>query len=490
MSDSDLHPLARRAEEALRAGDPDDALAALEQLEALEPDVAAWPRRRADVLRRLGDRPGQQAALERCAELYASAGMAVQAIAICRLILAIDPGHRSTQEMLARLAAPRSGTAPSRAVVEDPDPFGVPAASDAPLEEIWLTQVVPESLSTRLTDEGGEASEIRLDAERDASPLDLGLTDSGIPTAPVASAAPPRVEPRPASDSAAAQLAATPLFGELDPESLEMLIAGVRVVEIAAGETLFRQGDPADALYVVADGAVVPVAETPGETGGRTRLAVLEAGEFFGEIGLVTRQPRNATIEALVDTRLLAIDRRLMWRWLRANPARMPVLLRFLRQRLVDRLVRTSALCAAFARADRERLASGFRLLEIGDGTAVIEQGQPSGGLFVVLAGRLQVIRVDTDGDKVLADLDAGALCGERSLLLGEPAGAAVVASGKAWLLQLESDRFREIVDHNPRLQQVIEEVCSRRERENETTMRQAIRSGDAELGLTWPPLR
>jgi len=45
-------------------------------------------------------------------------------------------------------------------------------------------------------------------------------------------------------------------------------------------------------------------------------------------------------------------------------------------------------------------------------------------------------------------------------------------------------------VDHNPRLQQVIEEVCSRRERENETTMRQAIRSGDAELGLTWPPLR
>jgi len=46
------------------------------------------------------------------------------------------------------------------------------------------------------------------------------------------------------------------------------------------GEVLFRQGDPADALYVVVDGAVVPIAEE----GAPKKLAIFEAGAFFGRM--------------------------------------------------------------------------------------------------------------------------------------------------------------------------------------------------------------
>ena len=113
------------------------------------------------------------------------------------------------------------------------------------------------------------------------------------------------------------ELANIPLFGDLDPDSLHTLIRNVRVVSLDARQVLFREGDPANSLYVIAEGAVVPIAE-----GGRRRkLAVLERGAFFGEIGLMTQRPRNATIESLVETNLLAIDRRLVRRLISGAPS-------------------------------------------------------------------------------------------------------------------------------------------------------------------------
>jgi ATP-binding cassette subfamily B protein len=134
----------------------------------------------------------------------------------------------------------------------------------------------------------------------------------------------------PARDEAAARavrelLPKIPLFSFLDEKSLPRLIDGVRLVSLAEGEELFHQGDPGDAMYVIVEGAVIPIAE--GEV--RKKLAVLEEGDFFGEIALVTSQPRNATIEALVDTTLLSLDRSLVVSLLEASPKLLKALLRF-----------------------------------------------------------------------------------------------------------------------------------------------------------------
>ena len=79
------------------------------------------------------------------------------------------------------------------------------------------------------------------------------------------------------------ELANIPLFGDLDPDSLHTLIRNVRVVSLDAGQVLFREGDPANSLYVIVEGAVVPIAE-----GGRRRkLAVLERGRASGGLYVV-----------------------------------------------------------------------------------------------------------------------------------------------------------------------------------------------------------
>jgi CRP-like cAMP-binding protein len=243
-------------------------------------------------------------------------------------------------------------------------------------------------------------------------------------------------------------------LGELDSASLHTLISRVRVVLLEEGQILFRQGDAANSLYVIVEGAVVPIAE--GER--RRKLAVLERGEFFGEIGLMTKQPRNATIEAIVDTKLLAIDRRVLWDLIAKQPSVAKGILRFLRARLIDRQIRTNLFFAAFAHAEREAVARQFRLLEVKDGTRVVEEGKPADGLFVVLSGSLAC--VDRERDKEVGKFGLGDVFGGISLLEGQSVGHDVIARGKCWLVVLDEGRFRRILASNPRLARVVRRLA------------------------------
>jgi putative ABC transport system ATP-binding protein len=69
---------------------------------------------------------------------------------------------------------------------------------------------------------------------------------------------------------------------------------------LAAGEVLFRQGDPGDLVYVVETGAVEVFHELYG--GGEEHLAVLGPGKYFGELAPLLRLPRSASIRAVEDT--------------------------------------------------------------------------------------------------------------------------------------------------------------------------------------------
>jgi len=59
-----------------------------------------------------------------------------------------------------------------------------------------------------------------------------------------------------------------------------------------------REGDPADALYIIERGSFEVTVKTPR---GETRLGLLEAGEVFGEMGLLRNAPRAATVRVAVD---------------------------------------------------------------------------------------------------------------------------------------------------------------------------------------------
>ncbi|MBK9069778.1 MAG: cyclic nucleotide-binding domain-containing protein [Myxococcales bacterium] len=153
------------------------------------------------------------------------------------------------------------------------------------------------------------------------------------------------------------------------------------------------------------------------------------------------------------------MSRQLIHELVNAEPAVWPVLLRFLRTRLLDRLLATSPLFQQFDRGERDELIRKFRFLEVAAGTPLVAQGAPTPGLFLLMAGHAEVAR---DGARV-AVLGPGDLFGEMSLLGGDVAGAAVTAHSKCLLLLLPVADFRRLTMTHPQVVAFLSELADQR---------------------------
>jgi len=98
----------------------------------------------------------------------------------------------------------------------------------------------------------------------------------------------------------AAALAAVPLFAGISDDSMAQLAEVAGEVEFPAGQFIVRQGQVGSGLYVIIDGQARVVR-------GSTEIASLGPTEFFGELSVIDQEPRMASVEAVRDTRLLAV---------------------------------------------------------------------------------------------------------------------------------------------------------------------------------------
>ncbi len=112
-----------------------------------------------------------------------------------------------------------------------------------------------------------------------------------------------------ADDTMARQaLHACGLFGGAAEDGLDALVRELRIRRFRRGETVFHQGDPGDALFVMASGSVKVV--LPSEEGAEPAIvAILGPGEFFGELAILDGAPHSATIVAVEPTETLVLHR-------------------------------------------------------------------------------------------------------------------------------------------------------------------------------------
>jgi MFS family permease len=103
-----------------------------------------------------------------------------------------------------------------------------------------------------------------------------------------------------------AEVAKLPLFAGVPASRLEAALHRMHEVPVKAAEVVIRQGEPADRFYMIESGAfVVTIQDTPGTEPRVVRS--LGPNEVFGELGLLNRSPRTATVTAETDGVLLAL---------------------------------------------------------------------------------------------------------------------------------------------------------------------------------------
>ncbi len=113
------------------------------------------------------------------------------------------------------------------------------------------------------------------------------------------------------------------------------------LVEIPAGEYVFREGELGTEMYIVHRGRVEILKRVADEENDEALLAVFEQGDFFGELSLLDDQPRSASVKALEDTVLVCIDGATFIQMLRETPEIAVRMMRKLSRRLrhTDRLL-------------------------------------------------------------------------------------------------------------------------------------------------------
>jgi len=97
------------------------------------------------------------------------------------------------------------------------------------------------------------------------------------------------------------------IFADLDEQELERIAEVCQEQKFQSAQTIFKEGDPGNRLYIIAEGEVRISRQVPGS--GEEALTVLKEGSCFGEMAVFDRSDRSTDAIANKDCRLITITR-------------------------------------------------------------------------------------------------------------------------------------------------------------------------------------
>jgi hypothetical protein len=134
----------------------------------------------------------------------------------------------------------------------------------------------------------------------------------------------------------------TPLFRGMSPQEIVAVIRGLTLRSFEAGHILVTEGEAGDSLYVLTTGTCRAFVKNP--KGRNVEVRELNEGDFFGEVSMLTMQPRSATVTTATPCELLELERASLDAILAKHPHVMEVLEEFYKARkdsTVEAAIRT-----------------------------------------------------------------------------------------------------------------------------------------------------
>lgn len=256
-------------------------------------------------------------------------------------------------------------------------------------------------------------------------------------------------------------LAPIPLLSVLGRNELLAVLQGLSVLRFKDREVVVRQGDPGRSLYLVAAGELVVF--TTDAAGKHQELARLREGNLFGEMALLTDQPRTASVAVMGEATIIELEKSAIANAAAQLPSIAENLDRYARERLVKNLMATSPLFRPFAKEQQVELLKRLEGIEYGEDNVILAEDGPGTGLFIVLTGEVEVSSAESGTKVVLAHLHSGDMFGEMSLLSSQPTSATITSTRPSTLLFLHRDIFASLVSAVPALRSTFEAMARSR---------------------------
>lgn len=254
------------------------------------------------------------------------------------------------------------------------------------------------------------------------------------------------------------------MFAALDETERDIVVLAMEERKYSPGDTVIRQGDDGDVLFVVDSGTLDCVKVfKPGQD--PTFLKNYGPGDSFGELALLYNAPRAASITAQTEALLWALDRGCFNHIVKDSAIR--------KREKYEEFLKNVDLLVDMDPYERSQLADAFKTATFKDSEYVIHEGELGDVFFIVESGAAKATKALTEDSEpvIVKEYGVGDYFGELALLRGEPRAANVIAVGDLSCVTLDRHSFKRLLGP-------LEDILSRNSKKYEEVMAK-LRSSD-----------
>ncbi len=253
-----------------------------------------------------------------------------------------------------------------------------------------------------------------------------------------------------------------PLLSNLEHSTLEALLPELERIELNQGQLLFKKGDTGDSYYIVESGAMKI-------TTNDLTLNRLTAGQGFGEMSLLSDQPRSATAVADPEATLIRLSRAGFLQLTELQPDLVDQFYALMQSLMRHSLLATALrrICGEFEDAVLYDIEDEFVWEVYAPGEVILQQGAPGDDALVIVSGRVRATFNHNETERVLGEVGSGSIVGEMSLLSKTTRSATVTAIRQTRVARMNHTVFEKIMRTQPEFALRLMEMMVERQQHN-----------------------
>ncbi|MES2948457.1 MAG: cyclic nucleotide-binding domain-containing protein [Pseudomonadota bacterium] len=248
-----------------------------------------------------------------------------------------------------------------------------------------------------------------------------------------------------------------PLFEGLTALQLREVMLDSDLRMLRSGTEIFKRNDYSNSFFSIVSGTVKILGETQADD------IMLDHGQFFGEMGLISGRRRSATAVAGLDCLLVETPRRAMLKLL----ATVDAVRRNLDLVALRRAVR-KYVAGNVTEADLNTMVEGSTIKHYKTGEALFNEGDKADALYLIRRGSVMVSHMLGGREVVMSYVSAGNYVGEMALMMNAPRSATVRAAVPTEAILLDAEQVLDILARNTGMRQQLNQQYNQRVQANQ----------------------